>query len=97
MSKYATKTDIKNASDADATWFVLKSNLASLKTKLDKLDIDKLKILPNNLRNLKIKVDKLDINKLVPVPVALSKLNNAVINEVVEKTEYNAKIRKYWR
>ena len=47
----------------------------------------------NNLSNLKIKVDKLDINKLVPVPVDLSKLTNVVKNEVVKKTEYNAKIK----
>ena len=42
---------------------------------------------------MKSKVDKLDIDKLVPVPVDLSKLNNVVKNEVVKKTEYNAKIK----
>ena len=49
----------------------VKSNLASLKTKVDKLDIDKLKSLPNNLSNLKSKADKLDIDKLVHVSVDL--------------------------
>ena len=39
--------------------------------------------------------DKLDIDKLVPVPAYLSKLSNIVKNEVVNKTEYNAKIKKY--
>ena len=34
-----------------------KSNIASLKTKVEKLDIDKLKILPYNLSNLKSEVD----------------------------------------
>ena len=38
-------------------------------------------------------MDKLGIDKLVPVPVDLSKLSNAVKNEVVKKTEYNAKIK----
>ena len=71
----------------------LKSNLASLKTEVDKLDIDKLNSLPNNLSNLKIKVDKLDVDKLVPVPVNLSKYSNVVKNEVVKKTGYNAKIK----
>ena len=42
MSNYATKTDIKNISHVDTSSFALKSNLASLKTKVDKLDIDKL-------------------------------------------------------
>ena len=93
LSDYATKTDIKNISHVDNSSFVLKSNLASLKTEVDKFDIDKRKRLPTNLSNLKSKVDKLDIDKLAPVPVDLSKLNNVVKNEVVKKTEYNAKIK----
>ena len=44
------------------------------------------------LANLKTEVDKLDINKLVPVPVDLSKLSDVVKNDVVKKTDYNAKI-----
>ena len=38
LSNYATKTDIKNISYIDTSSFALKSNLASLKTELDKLD-----------------------------------------------------------
>ena len=57
------------------------------------MDIDKLKSLPNNLSNLKTEVDKLDIDKLAPVPADLSKLSNVVNNEVVKKTEYDAKIK----
>ena len=41
MSNYATKTDIKNISHVDTSSFVLKTNLASLKTEVDKLGIDK--------------------------------------------------------
>ena len=37
----ATKTDIKNISHTDTSSFALKSNLASLKTEEDMLDIDK--------------------------------------------------------
>ena len=47
-----------------------------------------------NLGNLKTGVDKLDIDKLVPVPVDLSKLSDVVKNNVVKKTDYNAKITK---
>ena len=57
------------------------------------MDIDKLKSLPNNLSILKTKVDKLDIEKLLPLPADLSKLSNALKNEVVKKTEYDAKIK----
>ena len=85
LSNYATKTDIKNITHVDTSGFALKTNSSSLKTEIDKLDIDKLKSLPNNLSNLKTKVDKLDIDKLVPVPVDLSKLTNIVKNEVVKK------------
>ena len=73
LSNYATKKDIKNITHVDTSSFALKTNLANLKTEVDKLDIDKLKSLPNNLSILKIEVDKLDIDKLVPVPVDLSK------------------------
>ena len=90
LSNYATEDDIKNI--AGTSSFVLKANVATLKTEVDKLDINKLKGLPNNLIILKTKVDKLDIDKLVPIPTDLSKLNNAVKNEVVKKTEYDAKI-----
>ena len=42
LPNYATKTDLKNVSHVDVSSFALKSNLANLKTEVDKLDIDKL-------------------------------------------------------
>ena len=42
LSNYATKTDVKNISHVDTSSFALKSNLACLKTEVDKLDMDKL-------------------------------------------------------
>ena len=48
--------------------------------------------LKTNLANLKNEVDNLDINKLKPVPDDLSKLRNAVTNDVIKRTDYNAKI-----
>ena len=41
LSNYAKKADIKNISHIDTSGFTLESNLASLKTEVDKLDIDK--------------------------------------------------------
>ena len=93
LSNYATKTDLKNVTHVGTSSFALKTNLANLKTETDKLDIDKLKCFPNNSRNVKTKVDKSNIDKLVPVPVDLSKLTNVVKNDVIKKTEYNAKIK----
>ena len=86
LFNYATKRDINNILHVDTSSFASKSNLASWKTEVDKLDIGKLKSLLNNSSNLKSKVDKLDIGKLTPVPVDLGKLSNAVKNEVVKKT-----------
>ena len=50
------------------------TDLAILKSDIDKLDIEKLKNVPSNLSNLKSKEDKLGVNKFVPVLVYLSKL-----------------------
>ena len=52
MSNYATKADIKNISHVDTSSFALKSNLASLKTEVEKLDIDKLVTVPVDLSKL---------------------------------------------
>ena len=41
-SNYATKADVKNISHFDTSGFALKTNLASLKAEIDKLDIDEL-------------------------------------------------------
>ena len=49
LSNYATKTDIKNISHVDTSSFALKSNLASLKTEVDKSDINKLVLVPVDL------------------------------------------------
>ena len=53
LSNYATKTDIKNISHVDTSSFGLKTNLANLKTKVDKLDIDKLMPVPTDLSKLR--------------------------------------------
>ena len=54
-----------------------------------------MKNVPSNLSNLKNKVDKLDIGKLKTIPVDLSKLSDAVKNDVVKKDVYNAKIKDF--
>ena len=51
LSNYATKTDLKNVTHVDTSRFPLKINLASLKTEVDKLDIDKLVPVPVDLSN----------------------------------------------
>ena len=41
LSIYVTKTDLKNVTHVDTSNFALQTNLASLKTEVDKSDIDK--------------------------------------------------------
>ena len=52
LSNYATKADVKNISHVDTSSFSLKTNLANLKTNVDKLDIDKLVPVPGDLSKL---------------------------------------------
>ena len=47
MSNYATKSHLKNATDVDALHFAKKADLVSLKSDIDKLEIDKLKKVPS--------------------------------------------------
>ena len=70
LVNYATKTDLKNITHVDVSSFASKTNLAALKTEVDKIDTDKLKT----------------------APADLAKLTTAIENDVVKKTDYNAKV-----
>ena len=70
LANYATKTDLKNITHVDVSSFASKTNLAALKTEVDKIGVDKLKTTPTDL----------------------AKLGNVVKNDVVKKTDYNAKV-----
>ena len=52
LSNYAIKTDLKNITHIDTSGFALKTNLATLKTEVDQLDIDKLAPVSVNLSKL---------------------------------------------
>ena len=43
LTNYAAKTDLKNITHVDVSSFASKTNLAALKTEVDKIDADKLK------------------------------------------------------
>ena len=84
LPNYATKVDLKNEAGVDTSKFAKKVDLASLKSNVNKLDIDKVKNVPNKLNNLKHKVYNLDVHKLVPVLIDLSRLSDVVKNNVVK-------------
>ena len=52
LTNYATNEDIKNITHVDTSNFAVKTNLANLKTEVDKLDIDKLVPISNDLSKL---------------------------------------------
>ena len=52
LSNYAIKADIKNISHIDTLSLTLKTNLANLKTEVDKLNFDKLLPAPVDLSKL---------------------------------------------
>ena len=52
LVNYATKTDLKNITHVDVSSFASKTNLAALKTEVDKIDTDKLKTTPADLAKL---------------------------------------------
>ena len=52
LTNYATKPDLKNITHTDVSSFASKSNLAALKTEVDKIDVDKLKTVPDDLAKL---------------------------------------------
>ena len=52
LSNYATKDDVKNIMHVDVSSYAIKTNLAALKTEVDKIDTDKLKTVPDDLAKL---------------------------------------------
>ena len=86
LNSYATKTDLQNVTHVDVSSFASKTNLASLKTEVDKLDIGKLTPVPDDLAKLsnavKNDVKKTEYDKLVP------KVDNIDTTGFVLKTTY---------
>ena len=89
-SDYATKDDIKNITRVDTSSFALKTNLASLKTEADKLDIDKLVPISADLSNLS-NVVKNDVVKKVDYNKLVAKVDNIDTNDFEFKTKYDTK------
>ena len=91
LSNYATKDDIKNITHLDTSSFALKTNLANLKTEVDKLDIDKLATVPVDLSKIS-NVVKNDVAKKTVFDKLVAKVNNIDTSGLVKNTYYNTKI-----
>ena len=86
LSNYATKTDLKNVTHVDTSSFALKTNLASLKTEVDKLDIDKLVPISVDLSKLS-DVLKNDVVKKAVYDKLVAKVDNINTSDFVLKTK----------
>ena len=91
LSNYATKDDINNITHVDTSSFALKTNLANLKSEVDKLDIDKLGTVPVDLSKLS-NVAKNDVVKNTVYDKLVAKVNKFDTSGLVKKTDCNTKI-----
>ena len=86
LFNYATKTDLKNVPHAGVSSFALKSNIASLKSEIDKIDAYKLKTVPVDLAKLS-SVVKNDVVKKTDYNRLVTKVDNIDITNFVKKKQ----------
>ena len=79
LTNYATKDDFKNITPIDASSYATKTNLAVLKTEVDKIDVDKLKTVPDDLATLTNVVKNETVKK-----------TDFSADDYVEKTKFSA-------
>ena len=86
LSNYATETDLKNVTHVDVSSFASKTNLASLKIEVDKIDADKLKTVLVDLAKLSNAV-KNDVVKKTEYDKLVVKVNGIDTTNFVKKNQ----------
>ena len=96
MANYATKTDLKNITHVDVSSFASKTNLAALKTEVNKIDADKLKKTPTDLAKLANAVEhdvvkKTDYNtKVTSIEAQIAGLTKNIVDNLADITKLKA-------
>ena len=96
LSNYATKNDINDITHVDVSGFASKTNLAALKTEIDKIDTDKLKTTPADLAKLtnvvkKDLVKKTDYNiKVTSIESQIAGVTKNTLNNLADLTKLKA-------
>ena len=96
LANYATKTDLKNITHVDVSSFASKTNLAALKTEVDKIDADKLKTTPVDLAKLTNAVEhdvvkKTDYNtKVTSIEGQIARLTKNTVDNLADITKLKA-------
>ena len=96
LTNYATKTDLKNITHVDVCSFASKTDLAALKSEVDKIDTDKLKTAPTDLTKLTNTIEndvvkKTDYNtKVTSIEVQIAGLTKNTVNNLADITKLKA-------
>ena len=96
LANYATKTDLKNITHVDVSSFASKTNLAALKTEVDKIDTDKLKTAPTDLAKLTNAIEndvvkKTDYNtKVTSIEAQIGGLTKNTLDHLADITKLKA-------
>ena len=96
LANYATKTDLNNITLVDVSSFASKTNLAALKTEVDKTDADKLKTTPTDLAKLTNAVEhdvvkKTDYNtKVTSIEAQIVGLTKNTVDNLADITKLKA-------
>ena len=96
LTNYATKDDVKNITHVDVSSFASKTNLAALKTEVDKIDEDKLKTTPTDLAKLTNAVEndlvkKTDYNtKVTSIESQIAGVTKNTLDNLADITELKA-------
>ena len=96
LTNYATKTDLKNITHVDVSSFASKTNLAALKTEVDKVDTNKLKTAPSDLAKLTNAIEndvvkKTDYNtKVTSIEAQIAGLTKNIVANLADKTKLKA-------
>ena len=77
LTNYATKDDVENITYVDVSSYTTKTNLAALKSEVDKIDTDKLKTVPTDLAKLS-NVVKNDVVKKTDYYTKLASIENQI-------------------
>ena len=96
LTNYATKTDLKNITHVYVSSFASKTNLAALKTEVDKIDTDKLKTAPTDLAKLTNAIEndvvkKTDYNiKVTSIEAQIAGLTENTLDNLADITKLKA-------
>ena len=96
MAYYATKTDLNNITHVDVSSFASKTNLAALKTEVDKIDANKLKTTPTELAKLTNAIEndvvkKTDYNtKVTSIEAQIAGLTKNIVDNLADITKLKA-------